>query len=161
MRYRSTLILVLVVAAIAAVVAVGCGGDDDGDGGGSTTAADTGTAATAGAVTISMGDFFFDPKDVAAEAGSVAISAPNVGQVEHELVLFKTDDDPASLPVSGGEVDEGALEEQGAQNAGEIEEVLPGQTKEATIKLAPGRYVMFCNLPAHYEQGMYGSFTVK
>ena len=108
-----------------------------------------------------LGDFFFDPKDVTADAGSVTISAPNVGQVEHELVLFKTDADPASLPVSGGDVDEEALEEQSAEEAGEIADVPPGQTKEKSFKLTAGKYVMFCNLPAHYKQGMYGSVTVK
>jgi uncharacterized cupredoxin-like copper-binding protein len=159
MGHRSASILV--GAALAAVAVGGCGGDDDDDGGGATTAADTGTAAGAGAVSIDMGDFFFDPKDVTTKAGSVTISAPNIGQVEHELVLFKSDADPASLPVSGGDVDEEALEEQGAEEAGEIEEVQPGETKEATIELTAGKYVMFCNLPAHYQQGMYGSLTAE
>jgi len=147
----------IAVAALAAVTVVGCGGDDNGGNDGATT--DTGAAA--GAVTIEMGDFFFDPKDATAEAGSVTVSAPNVGQVEHELVLFKSDADPASLPVSGGEVDEAALEKQGAEVAGEIEDVAPGQTKEGSFNLTAGNYVMFCNLPAHYQQGMYGSVTVK
>jgi uncharacterized cupredoxin-like copper-binding protein len=160
MRYRSILILVVAVALAAAAVG-GCGGDDDGDGDGTTTAADTGTVDGAGAVTVKMGDFFFDPKDATAEAGSVTVSAPNAGKVEHELVLFKSDDDPASLPVSGGGVDEEALEKQGAELVGEIEGVQPGQTKDASFDLTAGKYVMFCNLPAHYEQGMYGSFTVK
>lgn len=161
MRYRS--ILILVVAALAVGAVAGCGGDDDGDEDGAATAADTGTAAAAAAsaVTINMSDFFFDPKDATAEAGSVTISAPNDGKTKHELVLFKTDDDPASLPLAGGEVDEEAMEKQGAELVGEIEDVEPGQTKDASFDLTPGEYVMFCNLPAHYEQGMYGSFTVK
>jgi len=162
MRYRS--ILILIVAALAAVAIGACGSDDDdGDDGGATTGAGTETeaAAGAGAVTVEMGDFFFDPKDVTTDAGSVTISAPNIGQVEHELVLFKSDADPASLPVAGGEVDEEALEEQGAEEAGEIEDVAPGETKEHGFELTAGKYVMFCNVPAHYEQGMYGSVTVK
>lgn len=159
MRYRGGLILALLAMAFSAVAVVGCGDDDDGGDDGATTGADTGT--TAGALTIKMGDFFFDPKDVTTEAGSVTISAPNEGQTEHELVLFKSDADPASLPVSGGDIDEEALEEQGAEETGEIEDVPPGQTKEGSFDLTAGKYVMFCNLPAHYEQGMYGSVTVK
>jgi uncharacterized cupredoxin-like copper-binding protein len=155
MRFRSTLIL---VAAIAAVVVVGCGDGDDGGDGGTTAGADT---TAAGALTIEMGDFFFDPKDATAEAGSVTISAPNVGGVVHELVVFKSDADPASLPVSGAEVDEAALEEQGAELAGEIEDVEAGQTKSGSFDLTLGKYVMFCNIPSHYAQGMYGSVTVK
>lgn len=157
MRYRSTLIQVLVVAAIAAVVVVGCGDGDDGGDEGTTTGTDTGTAGT---VTIKMGDFFFDPKDATAEAGSVTISAPNEGQVEHELMLLKTNIDPAELPTAS----DGGVEEklhEAAEENGEIADVEPGETKSVTFDLTPGKYVMFCDLPAHYAQGMYGSVTVK
>ena len=158
-------ITLLVVASIAAGAVVGCGGDDDnGDEGttSGTTAESTTPAPTAtGKVTIKMGDFFFDPKAVTTKAGTVTISAPNVGQVEHELVLIKSDADPADLPVSGNEVDEAALEQQGGELAGELEDVQPGQDPEKAFELTPGNYVMFCNLPAHYQQGMYGSVTVK
>lgn len=159
MRHRS--ILIPIAAALAAITIGACGGDDDGDDDGATTEAGTETAAGPGTVTVEMGDFFFDPKDVTADAGSVTISAPNVGQVEHELILFKSDADPASLPLSGGDVDEEALEEQGAEEAGEIEDVAPGETKEKGFELTAGKYVMFCNLPGHYKQGMYGSVTAK
>lgn len=154
MRYRGILILVAAPLAIGAVA--GCGGDD-----GATTAADTGAAA--GAVTVKMGDFFFDPKDATAatEGGSVTISAPNDGNVVHELVLAKTSTQPGELPTtSDGTVDEAKLEAQG-ENAGEIADVEPGATKQVALKLTPGKYVMFCNLPGHYAQGMYGTFTVK
>lgn len=159
MRWRS--IPILMAAALTAVAIGACGDDDDGDDGGATTGADTGTAAVTGAVTVKMGDFFFDPKDVTVAAGSVTMSTPNVGKVEHELVLFKSDADPASLPVSGGEVDEEAFEEQGAEEVGEIDDVQPGQTKEKSFDLTAGKYVMICNLPGHYQQGMYGSATVE
>ena len=161
MSYRAILLLAL---ATLAVGGLGACGDDDDDDDGTTAAVETGTTTgtgAAGALTIKMGDFFFDPKDATAQAGSTTISAPNEGQVEHELVLFKSDADPASLPTSGNEVDEEALEEEGAEEAGEIEEVAPGQSKEGTFDLTAGKYVMFCNLPSHYEQGMYGSLTVS
>lgn len=157
MRYRSTLILVLVVAAIAAVVVVGCGDGDDGGDEGTTTGADTGTAGT---VTIKMGDYFFDPKDVTVEAGSVTISAPNEGEVEHELMLLKTNTDPAKLPTGS----DGGVEEklhEAAEENGDIADIGPGETGSGTFDLTPGNWVMFCNIPGHYAQGMYGSVTVK
>jgi uncharacterized cupredoxin-like copper-binding protein len=160
MRHRA--ILLLVFAALAAVGFAACGDDDDD--GGATESAGTETttpAGSSGGVTIEMGDYFFQPKDAAAKAGSVTIDAPNIGQVEHELVLFKTNADPASLPLSGSDVDEAALEKSGAEEGGEIEEVGPGESEEGTFDLTPGKYVMFCNLPGHYERGMYGSLTVK
>ena len=144
------------------VAVIGCGDDDDSDGDGATTAAETeSTGAASGALTIKMGDFYFDPKDATSAAGTVEITAPNEGKVEHELVLFRSDADPAALPVAGGEVDEAALEAEGGVNVGEIEEVGPGQSKSGSFDLTkPGKYVMFCNLPDHYEQGMYGSVTL-
>ena len=100
-----------------------------------------------------MTEFAFDPKDAIAKAGKVTITAPNDGTVVHELVLLKTDADPAALPKKGDEVDE-------SSSVGEIADVEPGSTKKATFKLAPGKYAMVCALPGHYEGGMYGSLTV-
>ena len=147
--------------AIAAIVALaGCGGDDGGDGGQATTpepaATQTATqpAAAGRALTIRMTEFAFDPKDTTAKAGKVTITAPNDGKVVHELVLLKTDKDPAALPKKGDAVDE-------STSVGEIADVEPGSTKKATFKLAPGKYAMVCALPGHYEGGMFGSLTVE
>jgi uncharacterized cupredoxin-like copper-binding protein len=144
-------------------VVVGCGGDGD-DNAATTQAAPSGQTATSGGgneLTIKMGDYSFTPSAVTTQAGKVTISAPNDGQVEHELVLLKTDQNPVGLPLNGDEVDEEGLEAKGVENAGEIEEVNPGATKSGTFKLAPGKYVMICNLPGHFQRGMYGTVTVK
>jgi uncharacterized cupredoxin-like copper-binding protein len=119
------------------------------------------SAAGGKALQITMSDDFFTPKDATAKAGSVTISAPNTGQLVHELVLAKTDADPSKLPTtSDGSVDEAKLESAG-RDAGEIADVTPGGTKKGTFKLTPGKYVMFCNVPGHYAAGMYGTITAK
>jgi uncharacterized cupredoxin-like copper-binding protein len=143
----------------AAALAIGCGGDD---GNGTTTQAQTTTGASQGKTAeIVMGDYFFKPSDATASSGKVTISAPNEGQLVHELVLAKTNTDPGSLPTtSDGEVDEAKLEQKG-EDAGEIADVAPQATKQGTFDLTPGKYVMFCNIPGHYAQGMYGTLTVK
>jgi len=151
--------------ALAAVFLTACG-DDNNSGGnaGTTTSTATTTTAeqTAGkSVEIKMGEYFFDPKDVTVSAGDVKITAPNTGKVLHELVLIKTNKDPGSFEASGGEVDEDAIEASGATIPGEIPDVEPGKTKSATLKLTSGKYAMICNVPGHYEQGMYGSVTAK
>lgn len=89
-----------------------------------------------------------------ANAGKVTISAPNDGKVVHELVILKTNANPAHLPMDGDDVDE-------STNIGEIPDVAPGATKKVTLKLTPGKYVMVCALPGHYKAGMYGSLTVS
>ena len=158
MRLKSLSLVAIVV--LVAPVAVGCGGDDNGDGGQAATPSATATQTTAAqsadshALTIRMTEYAFDPDDAVAKAGKVTITAPNDGKVVHELVLLKTDADPANLPKEGDEVDE-------STSVGEIADVEPGSTKKATFKLVPGEYAMVCALPGHYEGGMYGSLTVK
>ena len=158
MRLKRRAIAAIVLVAVP--TATGCGGEN-GDGGQAAAPAQTATQATATqsgaagrALTIHMTEFAFDPKDATAKAGKVTITAPNDGKVVHELVLLKTDADPAALPKKGAEVDESA-------SVGEIADVEPGSTKTATFKLAPDKYAMVCALPGHYEGGMYGSLRVE
>jgi len=158
---RAKSLLITAIAVLALPVASGCGGDDDnGDGGQAAAPAPTKTQTTSQspaasrALTVRMTEFAFDPKDAVAKAGRVTITAPNDGQVAHELVVLKTNADPANLPKKGDEVDE-------STSVGEIADVQPGSTKKATFDLAPGKYAMVCALPGHYEGGMYGSLTVK
>jgi uncharacterized cupredoxin-like copper-binding protein len=155
MRIRA--LCIAAIAILAAPVAAGCGGGD-GDQteapSPTTTQATTQPPAASRALTVRMTEFAFDPKDAVAKAGKVTITAPNDGKVVHELVLLKTDADPANLPKKGGKVDESA-------SVGEIADVEAGSTKKATFKLATGKYAMVCALPGHYEGGMYGSLTVK
>ena len=101
-----------------------------------------------------MTEFAFDPKDAVAKKGRVTITAPNDGKVVHELVVLKTDADPAKLPKKDATVDE-------STSVGEIADVEPGSTKKVTLQLAAGKYAILCALPGHYEGGMYGSLTVK
>jgi uncharacterized cupredoxin-like copper-binding protein len=103
-----------------------------------------------------MGEFFFKPQDVTVAAGEVKITAPNIGKVEHELVLLKTDQNPADLKQKNGEVDEEAY-----PSPGEIPEVAAGKTGKKTVSLKAGKYAMICNLPGHYKGGMYGSVIAE
>ena len=160
----SRLLVLPALAAVTAIFIAGCGSDASTT---TTTEVENPAAAAtnggAGAtLTIKMGDFYFSPKNATAKAGLTTIEAPNEGTMEHELVLFKTNMDPAKLPTeANGDVDEEKLDESKvAEEAGEIADVEPGETKSEEFKLTPGKYVMFCNIPGHYAQGMYGTLTV-
>ena len=104
-----------------------------------------------------MGDYFYNPKDASATAGKVRIAAVNNGQIPHEVVFAKTNADPSQLPTKP----DGSVNEEALNSPGEVADVAPGRTKSGTVDLAPGRYVMFCNLPGHYKAGMYGTLTVR
>jgi uncharacterized cupredoxin-like copper-binding protein len=159
---RVSSLVALVV--IAASLLIGCGGDDGEPATttNETTAGETTSAGASGgtATVIKMGEFYFNPKNATAKAGSTVIEAPNLGKTEHELVLFKTNMNPAKLPTeASGGVDEEKMDKV-AEEAGEIPDVEAGKTKSEEFDLTPGEYVMFCNLPGHYAAGMYGTLTV-
>ena len=156
MRARAVAVVTL-CAATGAIIFAGCGDDNSSNDSASTTTQQSGSSS----LEVRMDDYSFSPKDASAAAGRVKVTAPNDGKVVHELVLFKTDQDPGSFKVSGGEVNEKALEASGAKSPGEIPDVEPGRTKSATLDLTPGKYAMICNVVGHYQRGMYGSLTVK
>jgi uncharacterized cupredoxin-like copper-binding protein len=153
--------------ALAAMAVAGCGGNDDSSSA-TTTAASTPAATTPaasgaqevtnGRVTVKMSEFAFTPKDITASAGKLVITAPNVGNVEHELVLLKTNKDAGSFPVKNGRISE---EGPGIESAGEISETPAGKTGRHTFTLEPGHYVMICNIVGHYSGGMWGTLVVK
>lgn len=155
-----SLIAALAAFASAVVLAAGCGGSSPAT---TTTEAESEAESAGGGgatFSIALGDFFFSPKNATAKAGPTTISAPNEGSVEHELVLFRTNMNPAKLPTdASGGVDEEKLD-QVAEEAGEVSDVEAGETKSNRFHLKPGKYVIFCNLPGHYAQGMYGTLTV-
>jgi uncharacterized cupredoxin-like copper-binding protein len=154
---RTTLPLAATFALAASLVGGGCGGSGDDGGDAKTTPAaptTTQTPTPAHGLTVKMSDFAFAPQDAVSKAGKVTITAPNEGNVVHELVILRTDASPAHLPMKNGAVDE-------STSVGEIADVEPGATKRTTLRLAPGKYVMVCALPGHYKAGMYGSLTVK
>jgi uncharacterized cupredoxin-like copper-binding protein len=150
------------VVALAAIWGgVGCGGDD----GAPVAKADEAAAAVqpaakpSGPLRLTLADFSISPAATGVGAGTVQIAAANRGNVEHELIVVKTDVEPGSLPVKGDKIDEKGLE-KGAL-IGEIAGVRPGASDAGSFKLKAGKYVLFCNLPGHYKAGMHGSLVVE
>lgn len=138
---------ILAGALVVALVAAGCGQGTNGDGDGGPTSVD---------VTLDEWSVSASPSSV--DAGEVELTADNEGDQPHELVVIETDLAPDELPEDGPEVDEDA---EGLEVVDEIEEFDPGETESMTVDLEAGDYVLVCNLPAHYSQGMYMSFEVQ
>jgi uncharacterized cupredoxin-like copper-binding protein len=134
---RRTGVLVLVLALGAALAAAASAG---------------GNAAT---VTVKLKEFTLVPTPKMAKAGEVTFVVKNVGKLEHEMVVIRTNAAPGKVPVNA----KGRASEKRA--VGEVGSVRPGQTKKTTLTLAAGRYVLLCNLPGHYKAGQYSGFVVK
>ncbi|MBI2165965.1 MAG: copper-binding protein [Chloroflexi bacterium] len=97
-------------------------------------------------------EWAFELSSASIPAGEVTFQLVNQGQAEHEMVILKTDLPANALKIkaNGAEVDESASGEV----MGEVEDLGSGQTKSVTLNLAPGRYVLTCNILGHYKAGM-------
>lgn len=118
-------------------------------------------------VHVTLKDFTVHPNQTTAKAGWITFQAVNAGTMPHELVILRTDLNPANLPrmeekdnkgtVTGHIVNE---EHAAVEPIEEIEEFPAGNSKGKKVLLDQGRYVLFCNVPGHYDKGMYASLHV-
>ena len=103
--------------------------------------------APSGSTSVSVGlqEFAIVPSVASVPAGTVKFVAKNTGPDDiHEMVVLRTDLDPAALPVDkDGKADE---EGDGISSIGETGDVAVGATKDVAFDLAPGKYVLICNI---------------
>ena len=138
--------LTIVTAAVALLGAVACSSSSSSSASGSDT----------GGVAATEKDFSIDLATSSAPAGSVTFNISNQGPSAHEFVIIKTDDAPDALPVKDNTVEEDKIDV-----VDEAEDIAPSTTATLTTDLEAGSYVIICNIPAHYEQGMHAAFTVS
>lgn len=121
---------ILVGLALAAAVVAGCSSN--------------------GGVGVELLEYSLDAPE-STEAGSVTFSARNVGRIDHELVVLRTRRSVDELPVEDAEVQENGGDVDVLAKTPRIE---PGRSRELTVRLDRGRYVLICNVPGHYLSGM-------
>jgi hypothetical protein len=92
-------------------------------------------------------------------AGTVRFRILNQGPTSHELIVVRTDRAPDELPLQrdGLTVNE---EGPGIDLLDEVEGLDIDDRQTLVLHLAPGRYVLYCNLEGHYLGGMYAALTV-
>jgi high-affinity iron transporter len=120
----------LAALAIAAVLALAACG-------GGQASSGPATPVPSGVVAVQAKEYQFTPSTVSVPAGAVTFSVRNAGSQEHEFEIFKGD-----------------------QVVDEIEGIVPGLTKDATVTLAAGEYTFMCKLNGHDQLGMKGTITV-
>lgn len=115
---------------------------------------------------VTLDEWSVTPEDDTFAGGLVNIVAANVGEEPHEVVVVEGDDIKA-LPTS----DDGAFDEEayGSDNVlGEIEAFPAGEDCNGVFDLAPGSYILLCNLveeedgtiESHFAEGMATVVTV-
>jgi uncharacterized cupredoxin-like copper-binding protein len=134
------------LVAVLAIASVACSNDSSSSASSGSTATSPGGGA---GIAATEKDFSIaiDPTEVA--AGEVTFTINNEGPSAHEFVVVQTDTAPGDLPVK-----DGLVEEDGITVVDEAEDIAPSTTATLTIDLDAGQYVIICNLPGHYQQGM-------
>jgi hypothetical protein len=146
----------IAIACSGALFVAACDDDEDDD--------DNDNATT---VNATLDEFSITLDRTTAPAGPIRFRANNVGAVEHEFEIIRTDLAPNNLPTEAN----GSYDEDGAGTdlIDEIEDIEPGEDDEITLDLPAGAYVLICNMVvtqgstvvAHYAQGMRVAFTVQ
>jgi len=159
-------LIALLVAGV--LLAAGCG-EDRGESSTSTSTNGTGTTATTSTtsesesgesgegqeVEVGLNEWNVIVEAPTVAAGKVKFEGENEGKVPHELVVLKTDTKAADLET------EGATAKEEGEKLGEAEDIAPGEHKDVEVDLEAGHYILLCNLPGHYEQGMYADLDVQ
>ena len=140
------------LVAVLAIASVACSSDSSSSPAGTTATSPAG-GGTAIAATEKDFSIALDSTEVA--AGEVTFTINNEGPSAHEFVVIATDTAPGDLPVK-----DGLVEEDGITVVDEAEDIAPSTTASLPIDLEAGSYVIICNLPGHYEQGMNVGLTV-
>jgi uncharacterized cupredoxin-like copper-binding protein len=132
--------LIVTLACVLSVATVGCSSNSSAAGDG---------------IPVTAQDFSITVSPTSIAAGEVTFDVTNQGPSTHEFVIIKSDQDPGSFPVEDGEVPEDTLDV-----IDEIEDIAPNTSPSLTVSLDAGFYVLMCNLPDHYQQGMHAGLTV-
>ena len=105
--------------------------------------------AAKGEVYVQLGDYWVAPSVASVRSGKVTFYATNVGKLPHELMVERM---PIKFDSPMHPTEDAAL--------GMIEDMDAGQTGRMSVTLAPGTYMLFCNVTGHYAAGQHTVFHV-
>jgi hypothetical protein len=162
---RKSLLVTSVAALIGATFLVGCAADanDAAEESGPVTCHDPAKLpATAARLDVTLKEWSVQLSSPTVKAGAVNIVAKNAGTMTHELVIFRGASYKALPQNADGSVNEDEISR--ADTIGEISEFDAGTTCGRSYELAPGTYVLLCNIVMgdviHAKKGMVTTLTV-
>lgn len=107
-------------------------------------------------VIVDMKEYSITLNVSSVKAGSVKFGIRNLGTMVHDFDLYKTDRPLADLPIDGGSAK--------VKMDGLVKQMINISANRSTTlsaDLAPGRYVIICNVAGHYQLGMRVSLQVE
>ena len=106
------------------------------------------------AVPVALDEWKLVPAQLSVRPGRIALIVRNDGEMDHELVVVRSDLHHHRLAVSGGRaVERGRV--------AELPLIPSGATRRLTLTVRPGKYVLLCNLLGHYQAGQYAALRVR
>lgn len=110
-------------------------------------------------VNVLLDDFHVRRDTAVVPAGTVRFRILNQGPSTHELSVARTARAPDKLPLQrdGLTVNEDAPD---LDHLDEAEGLDINDRRTLVLHLAPGHYVLYCNMEGHYLGGMHAAFTV-
>ncbi len=114
--------------------------------------------ATKVAVSLNDSPFQVEPDPTSVSTGPVEFDVTNDGNGPHNFRVIQTELAPDALPLTGSQVDETKVKVV-ASSSGNF--IAAGAADTVGAQLAPGTYVLICNVPTHYTSGMHVAFTVS
>jgi uncharacterized cupredoxin-like copper-binding protein len=92
-------------------------------------------------------------------AGAIEFIAYNQGQLPHEMEIIKTDLPLDQMPIKDNRLERKKVGEKIDEI--EAEDLPSGATATLLTNLEPGRYVIECNIPGHFQAGMKAALVVE
>jgi uncharacterized cupredoxin-like copper-binding protein len=107
---------------------------------------------------MGMGMMSIRTDKASVKAGEIHFAATNWSRgVIHEMLVIAVDNPNAPLPY---DYNAGTVPEKQVKVLGEVPELQPNASGGLDLKLAPGSYLLLCNVPGHYAAGMVTPLTV-
>ena len=90
------------------------------------------------------------------KAGRVTLQAVNTSKsLVHEVLVVADTTKPLPIDAKQERVNEKRI-----HSLGEISDLQPGKSGKLTLNLRAGTYLLFCNEPGHFQDGMQAKLTV-
>ena len=91
--------------------------------------------------------------------GAVRFDVTNLASgLVHEVQIARITDENQVLPYDQSR---NKVDLEGLQTLGAVSEIMPNKSASLILDLAPGKYLLFCNVAGHYMAGMWTVIVVK
>ncbi len=91
-------------------------------------------------------------------AGASNFNVTNEGVILHNVIFVRTDLAPDALPVDDTIL---VVDETAVDVIARSADLVTGETDKVAVELSAGSYVLVCNIPTHYDLGMFVGITVE